>query len=421
MTTYSAASSPVAGGRIASVPNDVVANVWTPTKGADGRIRNGSWANLPLNEWCAVSGAALSQIAAQLDAAGINRTAYDYGTSNGTIMRTIDPWTGVAVDFESADVWFPRGGGHADSSLNGVWRLNLERMGGDDGWYVEHLPSNPDATGFEWSSEYKTSGNFTLYQPYTTSTYDQGDILPDGKPTSSHTYGGVWFDPIRKKVGTSRYSRWQFNTITKTWERGLWPDIGSSRTVQIYGMAHWDEVRGRVVLFSTFTTGSHQWWAYDDATQAVTVLPGVSMGTTQVATTASARVGSDIWVFRGGSAGERYARFSMDSLTWVESGDVGNALSGFSWTEDACAACYVPEWGKILHYVSKTGGAERMRLFDPVSKAMEPWSQSGLIPPLGAGKRVHNKLFYYPRRKCVVLIDPSNGDAGYCIYLMRVG
>ena len=64
--TYNAAASPVAGGRGVSVPMDVSANVWTPTKDTLGRIRLGSWTNLPLNEWCVVSGAALSQIASQL-------------------------------------------------------------------------------------------------------------------------------------------------------------------------------------------------------------------------------------------------------------------------------------------------------------------------------------------------------------------
>lgn len=419
--SYSAAASPVAGGRIASVPMDVASNVWTPTKDSMGRIRLGSWANLPLNQWCVVSGAALSQIASQLDAMGIDREAYDYGTSNGKITATITPWTGVAVDHDSGDVWFPRGGGHADSSLNGVWRLNLERMGGGDGWYVEHAPSNPDAVGYEWSSEYRTSGSFTQYIPYTTTTYDLGDILPDGKPTASHTYGGVWYDPVRKKVGTLRYSRWQFNTVTKQFERGLWGDIGGSTVPQIYGQAHWDVFRNRVVLFSTFASGSARWYAYDDADQSVAVLTNPSMTGMQLATYTSTKVGSDIWLFAGGAGGERYARLELDSLTWVESGAVGNARTDLSWTQDGCAVCYVPEWGKFIHYVSESGGSERMRLFDLESKAMEAWTPTGVVPPLGTGKWLHNKMFYYPRRRCVVVIDPSNGDSGYCIYVMRVG
>lgn len=419
--TYFAPASPVAGGRIVSVPMDVSANVWTPTKDTLGRIRLGSWANLPLNEWCVVSGAALSQIASQLDAMGINRAAYDYGTSNGTITATITPWTGVGVDHEAGDVWFPRGGGHADSSMNGVWRLNLERMGGGDGWYVEHAPSNPDAPGFEWSSEYRTSGSFTTYTPYITTTYDRGDILPDGKPTSSHTYGGVWYDPIRKKVGTLRYSRWQFNTITKQFERGLWGDIGGSTVPQIYAKGHWDHLRDRAVLFSSFSSGSARWYAYDDANQSVTALASAPLSTTDPGTFATSQSGTDIWLVGGNASGEQYARFDLNTLTWVESGSISNAQTGLSYVNDGCALCYVPEWGKAIHFTSKTGGVERLRLFDTTSKTMEAWTPAGAVPPLGTGKWLHNKMFYYPRRRCVVVIDPSNGDSGYCIYVMRVG
>lgn len=418
--TYAAPSSPVAGGRIVSVPMDVSANVWTPTKDAAGRIRLGSWANLPINEWCVVSGAALSQIAAQLDAIGINRAAYDYGTSNGTIAPTITPWTGVAVDHESGDVWFPRGGGHADSSFNGVWRLNLETMGGGAGWHVEHLPSNPDAPGFEWSSEYRASGSFTTYIPYTTTTHDSGDILPDGKPTSSHTYGGVWFDPVRKKVGTSRYSRWQYNTLTKQWDRGLWTALAGP--MGIYGHAHWDKYRSRVIIISQQGLTSVR-FAYDDSDQSVTTLPAPTMTGSDPSTWSSASDGEKIWLIGATNSGERYAIFDIATLTWISSGVCGGATVSYDYTYDMCGLAHDPINNKLLHIISRQPvSGYRVRELDLATMSFSSPSQAGYPIVQTNNRWIGNKLFYYARRKCFVLIDPAaSGDSGYCIFIKRVG
>lgn len=417
--TYSAAASPVAGGRAVSVPMDVSANVWTPTKDSFGRIRNGSWANLPINEWCVVSGAALNQIAAQLDAMGINRAAYDYGNGNGAITSTIVPWTGVAVDHEEGDVWFPRGGGHADSSFNGVWRLNLERMGGGDGWYVEDAPSNPDAVGFEWSSAYKTSGNFTLYQPYTTTDYDDGDVLPDGKPTSSHTYGGVWFDPIRKKVGTSRYSRWQFNTITKTWERGLW--TASSDPLQLYGQAHWDKYRNRVLIWQQRGYGTAV-FAYDDANTAVSGgFSNAPLTGSDMSTWSSCSDGETIWFIGSTAGGERYAVFDIETLTWTASGACSGATVTYDYQWDMCALAHDPINNKLIHTLSRQSvSGYRVRELDLTTMTFSAPAQAGHPIVQKTNAWIGNKLFYYPRRKSFVLIHPDNGDAGYCIYIKRV-
>ena len=424
--TYFAPASPVAGGRAVSVPMDVSANVWTPTKDTLGRIRLGSWANLPLNQWCVVSGAALSQIASQLDAMGINRAAYDYGTSNGAITATITPWTGVAVDHENSMVYFPRGGGHADSSLNGTWKLNLERMGAGDGFYVEQAPSNPDAPGYEWSADYRvpTTGSFSVYTPYTSSDgnqYDRADVLPDGKPVSLHTYNGVWHDPLRQKIGSLRNSRWQYSLATKTWQRALWKSPVNARPT-IYGHAHWDEYIGAVRLFSSINDIGGQWWIYDDATQTSTLMSGAGMTGSSAATWATCSDGRYIYVTGSTSSGEKYSIFDMQAASWVVQGaSVTGASLVYDYSFDMCGLVYIPEWGKCIHYLSKTSvSGYRVRVFDPFTGEMSAYSPPGANIINGNSRWVGNKLFYYPRRKCVVFIDPVS-DATDCVYVMRVG
>ena len=424
--TYNAAASPVAGGRFVSVPMDVSANVWTPTKDSLGRIRLGSWANLPLNEWCVVSGAALSQIASQLDALGVNRAAYDYGTSNGAITATITPWTGVAVDHENSMVYFPRGGGHADSSLNGTWKLNLERMGGGAGFDIEDMPSNPDAPGFEWSADYRvpTTGSFSVYTPYTSSDgnqYDRADILPDGKPVSLHTYGGVWHDPLRNKIGSLRNSRWQYSLTTKTWQRALWASPVNARPT-IYGHAHWDSYIGAVRIFASTNDVGGQWWIYDDATQTSTLMPGAGMTGSDASTWATCGDGRYIYVTGSTATGEKYSIFDMQTATWIVQGAPVTGVSlVYDYTFDMSGLVYIPEWGKCIHYLSRLSvDGHRLRTFDPATGEMTAYSPPGANVINGNSRWVGNKLFYYPRRKCVVFIDPIS-DATDCVYVMRVG
>ena len=422
MTVYSADQTPVAGGRVASVPNDVVANVWTPTKDAQGRIRNGSWANLPLNEWCVVSGAALSQIADQLDSAGVNRAAYDYGTSNGAIFRTITAWTGVAVNQASGEVYFPRGGGHVDSSLNGTWKLSLERMGSGDGFDVEDFPSNPDAVGSEWSADYRvpTTGSFSVYTPYSPAdAYDIADVLPDGKPVSLHTYGGVWYDQARNRIGTNRNTLWQYSLTTKTWQRAPWASPISARPT-IYGHAHWDERINAVRMCAAINDLSIQWWVYDAGAQTSTLMSGAGMSGSSASTWSTCSDGRYIYVIGSSSAGEVYSLFDMETASWtVQGSPVSGASLVYNYTFDMCGLVYIPGWGKCLHYLSKSSiDGHRMRVFDPATGEMTAYTPPGINIINGNSRWVGNKIFYYPRRKCVIFIDPIS-DVADCVYVMR--
>ena len=100
-------------------------------------------------------------------------------------------------------LYIPWGGGHHGSTLNGIWAINLTTLE----WYIERMPSDPYAKGLEWSEEYWNAPHWTPYRPFEATPAK--DMLPDGEPTSRHTYQGVWYDSRRDKIGQGLMSFWK--------------------------------------------------------------------------------------------------------------------------------------------------------------------------------------------------------------------
>ena len=403
--SYSAATGQgIYGGRYNTVSMDVVNNVWTPTKDGNGDILGGSWSNLPLDEWCSVAGTELQGLRDALVAAGRNPAVIDHGTG-AYELATFNAWVGCATDLTNGDVWVPWGGGHADSSMNGVWHINLERMGS---WDVALAPSDPAAVGYEWSADYKASNNFTTYQP---ALDDPGDILPDGMPTSRHQYNGVWYDPDRNLVCQSRRRLWAFNPTTQQVSSQLWYESAALIRPTIVHDIHYDEVAQQPIGFFPRTDlDAYYWAALDPDTGNVTALPGRYAGNSR----AICRIGRDLMLI---SDNDNYGLFDMDSRAWHSTATLTDNPA-YDYQQEMQVCVYIPEWDKVLRRFTKSGLSGAWYLFDPSTLTHSTYTPQGITMPNPTWPG--NKCFYYPARKSVIYITATAlGDSS--IHVMRVG
>lgn len=404
--SYSCATGQgIYGGRYNSVPMDVVNNVWTPTKDGNGDILGGSWENLPLDEWCSVAGTQLQGLQDALIAAGFNPQTKSFGT-NKTVTATFTPWVGVAVDFTNGDVWNPWGGGHQDSSINGVWHISMERMGS---WDIAHMPSDPDAVGYEWPSAYRNDSDFTTFESPSLDT--PNDILPDGMPTSRHQYNGVWYDPVRNEVCQARNRIWKFHpgsgqiTSQKTYINEVMDALSTNQHL------FFDEVTNNIIGYAPASSvDEDNWITLNPDTGDWTHLPNRYAG----AARAICRIGRDIMLITDANT---YGLLNMDSGVWHSTATLTDNQS-YNYVQSMQVCVYVPEWGKVIRQFTNSPLYAQWYLFDPATLTHEAYTPQGLVPPFSAWPG--NKVFYYPRRKCVVYITaPNLSDPS--IYAMRVG
>jgi hypothetical protein len=401
---------------------DVTGNVWNPTKGPDGNILDGSWANLPPNEWCVVAGTSLSQLRNQLLQAGFDPSLRQMQRGNdSSIAITFKAWCGMAWDMDRGRGYNLAGGGHADSSMNGVWRLDIERMGSGSGWVVDAQPSKPTAPGFEWNEKYS---NFTYY-PFTPPNADEAaygawDFLPDGTITSRHTYGDTVFDTVRARVVNVRASRWDYDTSSKAMRRQRWRDTTSGMEKMTYtgGSAFYhagtDRIYGRLPL-SNDGNGAYGAWGYVQGDGRDRV--AMSLPTPCYFKQSLCALDADTLLLL--SNGDRYnpvatwAKLNMRTGAWIGSGVVSGGLIP---DDEMPAVVYIPEWRKCLRYVQQAGTGV-WRLLDPITMTETAYTPAGAPPPWVFAPGT--KIAYYPRRSVVISVLP-NTDAEDCIRVMRV-
>ena len=403
--SYSAATGQgIYAGRYNTVPMDVVNYLWTPTTDNDGYILDGSWNNLPIDEWCDIAGTEMQGLEDKIVAAmGKSISALNYGTGN--ILATFNSYCGIAIDLDGGFAHEPWGGGHNDSSINGIWSIDLEKMGS---FYITQNPSDPEDPTYPWSTEYKNSGSFTGYIPVWD---DPSDILPDSMPTSRHQYNGLWYDPVRNTINQSRRRLWQHDLDTGVTSFVKWNQGGSL----IYGdqgaHIYWDEIAEEPVgYFPTNPSDTYHWAKMNPDTGEVTNLSGRNVGISGI----TWRIGRDIHLI---DQGNNYRQFNLDTRQWHDE-VVLTDNQVYTWEQQLQVAVYIPEWGKVLRrftYGSLTG---KWFLFDPITKTHEAYSPQGIS--VSFAEWPGNKCFYYPRRKCVIYINPTLLSQP-SISIMRVG
>lgn len=404
--TYSAETGQsIYGGRFNTIPMDVANNVWTPTADGSGNILSASWANLPLDEWCSVDGTELQGLWDALVAAGRDPNVIDYGTSR--ILGTFNAWCGGAVDQAGGRFWVPWGGGHNDSSINGIWGMDLEKMGS---WYVEEMPSDPEATGFEWSQGYKDSNSYTRYN-LPAALDDPDDILPDGKPCSRHTYAGVFYDSARNRICQSRMRLWRHDLDTGVTDSQKWYEGATLINTGITQALYYDEVND--VLVGRFKKDVYDYtnWAVGDLDTGQLTDAGSFLA---INGTITFRKGREIHALNNQLG---HGVFDMDQQAIT----VNETLTGIDpdkFDQPSCVAVYVPEWDRVLLRYTASPYAQDWELFNLNTKLLEPYTPAGLTVPYSAYPT--SKVFYYAARKCVVYVTAVNYSSP-SIYVMRVG
>lgn len=418
----------------------IVGGVWTPGKTGTGAITDASWASLPLNTWVTVNGTQLSQVAAQIAATGFVMSSDNLG-SGKDVTTSLITWEGQALDAENGHSYHMCGGGHSNSSLNAAFRLELERMGGSSGWRLLWAPSKPNNPTYPWSATYKVNcagSGSTVYVPDTPlsaaeQAYGQYDILPDGTPTSRHTYGDLVWDSIRKRVVMGRLRRWDFDPALAlagqfpyTNQRWYHTETGKEEPTDTNSVMFFhpatDTIVGGLPRMNGGNDSTYSWKIVNGASN---VLNNVSPDILGLRYIAGCRYTDDDRILlvydreAGEGPGIKVLTYNLSTKA-VERTLAAIPSAPATDPMDLPSLCYVPEWGKAIR-ISGTNGTTT--LIDPVNLTTEAYTPAGTWPAFTYGgfpTYPGNKVFYYPRRKCVVNIAPR-GDNTPAVYVMRVG
>jgi hypothetical protein len=348
-------------------------------------------------------------------------TAYDFGT-NKTIRSSFYSWVGCCDD--GRRVYYPRGGGHVDSSVNGLWALDLLKMQ----WEVVKAPSKHNAAGFEWSSNYKVGGSFTNYINSAGTTVDSDglywDKLPDGTPTAAHTYNGVWFDSKRRTIGTGRVSKWAYSLESGQWTRQRWTWAGGAPTVfTINQEFHYHAGRDAVYGYPARNDqDNYSFGKFAADTSAWTALGICANFAAQSTAMSSVRLDNDRVLFLWSLNGERWGIYNMSTQTW-ESGS-GNAITdgrAQSYPAEMQAAIYIPTWGAAGQVIRRgTSGAYNGAwwIFDIATKANLPYTPAGSVPAWLSWPG--NKYRSIPRLGIAMVLNDSSGtNTAQGVHIMR--
>ncbi len=336
---------PVNGWGQGAAVGSVVDGVWTPGRDSNGLINEASVLNLPANTWVQVAGTELNYLLALVEATGFNNAIDNYSPSKD-LRRVFVAWVGACDDGET--LYFPRGGGHGDSSINCIPSFHMRTMR----WGLEAPPSNPREPGFEWHPNYKASGNFTPYRGADNGTIDTDglyrDIVPNGYPTSAHTYNGAWYDSLRGHICTGRVSRWDWNRTTRQWTRQRWVRNGAQQIFTINQELHYH--RAKDTVFGFFAFNDSDYTSFGKCVGGGSVYQAIPVPSTvlwQMDKQASVRLDEDRILFfwwRSSVAQNRVGVFNMATEQFEYAAPIVDArpTPGLS---EMTAACLIPAWG----------------------------------------------------------------------------
>lgn len=417
-------SEPTSWSTASTSAGSVTSNVWTPGRDANGYITQASINALPANTWVQVADTEWSVLEALVTASGFSPyTSFDFGT-NKTIRSTFYSWVGACDD--GRRVYYPRGGGHVDSSVNGVYALDLLKMG----WEVVKQPSKYNESGFAWSSRYAKSSpdtsSFTRYIDESgVSTDPDGlyqDMLPDGTPTSAHVYDGVWFDSSRNEIGTTRISKWVYDRDANEWARTRWTWNGAAAAITtINANIHYHA--GNDALYGCLGRvdgGDTSFGKCPGGTAAWVSLTGPGSGWVNFGM-CSVRLDADRVLWQWGVYGvQRWAIYNMSTETWEGVGFTTDTKA-ITFASEMMGAIYIPTWGdegQIIMRGTADGLSGQWWAFDIATKANVTYSPTGSVP--GSVLWPGSKYRSIPALGiAMALNDASGSNATRAVHVMR--
>lgn len=401
---------------------DTVTDTWTPGRGSDGRVTEASWALVPLERWVRVAGTvAQSVLNAAIQAAIPGWT--DWGDSG--LDGVFKAWSGMAVDptptKAEALFW---GGGHTDSSNNGVYKCDFARMS----WSVAIMPSNPA----NWVANYDTGagnpyGSFSVYPPaqaYQDANPTDYSIRADcfyphapNEPTSRHTYSSLAINPKRNEMYCGVRRMWTAHLDTQTWTPGNPnPQITGDRFSGENVFGYWDEVKDEYVVVASQSGGIA--WRHNPVTGIYSDRPGGTPMGGAFWACGFCKYERDIFGFlRPDSSGYNpptFFRQNLDTMVTqqiVVTGDVAGDL--FALYEDGTAAAWIPQKQKLLvftKYRPAIGSPYTYQSFwvDPAAATCTSVTLPGNFA--SSHMWVESKFQYVPQLGAVVYVDAASSD-----------
>lgn len=419
--SYSCASGgTIAGGRsslwsLENVPGsyDAGTDTWTPGRGADGRVTVASWNLVPTGRWVKVSGTRMDVLDAVVKAALPNWT--DRGNSDWDGVT--GAWSGMAVDYETQPRAWVFGGGHHDSSNNGLYRLDMHKMA----WGVEIMPT--DLTGCDANYTTAGTGTFTSYGPaatYEAANPNQNTVYRDelygfaaNAPTSRHTYASLAYDAATDKVFMGQARMWVADLASGTWSKRMpfGTNVGSFSGSTGYAFENtFGFMDGSdYVILGTQNGNMSQAWRFNPDNETFSWVTGLAQGTT-LALSASCKHGNTVYTYNPVDNYFIVSNLVDDSIQWksiaASSARADVAYAGF----DGLGMTYVSSVSKIL-LATRSVATNNLTLYwiDPVALTIEAASIPGnwySSPHIN----VESKIQYIPQMQAVVHISAASDD-----------
>lgn len=420
---------------------DPVTFVWTPGRGADGRITQASFNQLPMDTWVKISGTLLDPVVSSLITAQLPGYS-DPGT--GDPQSILHAYSGCAVDEVGGRAFF-HGGGHTDSAFNGILRLSFAKFQ----WELASPPDHQD----NWPSTYRAlSGNgqypsYSVYgpamayanaNPNSSIYYDEffdpdNPLASTGRPTSRHTYSALSYHNGKLRHGVRRY--WEWDEATDTWIKAIpfGQTTGAFTSSTTGNVAEnvsgtWDEVAGKYICGPANFTGP--FWSYAPATQTWAWENWIPGGY-QAYYSAMARAGRKwVQVTRPSSDGPDFWPMKASVMDLDTKTTVNVPLPGLDKTKfisqnafyESCVLAYVPPLNKFLYlmpydvndtYAANADVPLQPFLIDVNAGTITHAPQVGAWPEatyLSAWSQIENKLFFINQLSALCMVTRGSRE-----------
>jgi hypothetical protein len=368
-------------------------NEWTATKDGAGVVTAASLQELPVatkedfRAHLIVGVDPVAEITSQLIANGFNPAVKGFGTA--PVQGSFTGWVGAVYDEINQILYLPWGGGHDDSSLNGIWGFNLRTLE----WFIVDMPSDPDDATYPWSQKYK-DGDAGSYSVYIDDAGVKSTVLPDGRPPSMHTYGGVVLE--NRKLYTTRNSVFSYDLDTGVYENKIWKDtlggvLTPKPTIDHYVFQH-NGISHGVMKGDVGSYDWHKCLSLEDPVR--TVETGKPSQLWNYGSHFVTRL-DDTRLFYMSSNHPRFSIFHMDTGIWEPAVDLTGDLPVIDEsTQESQANLYLASWGNqgsILRQFSEGSLKGQWYLID-----IETGLQTRFYPtgyPQEIGTWVGNKAF----------------------------
>lgn len=357
---------------------------WTPVRDSNDVVTSSSWASIPVStetdarfvkvkDWDMVAG-----ITSDLVANGFDPQTMAWG--NGKVGSTLKAWTGLAYDPVSKKSYHARGGGHADSSINGIWEHDFRKLR----YSIVDMPTDPNDPIDQWPIEYITiNGTFTSgidfndvvdfsvtpkaitsYTTYMDSTGRFHEQMPsDGRPASMHYYNGI--GKLGDWIWTTRNRKFSYNLVTGESKTEHWTKDGQSFIPDINNDLIYHA--GSDTYYGCFASANSSFDFSKLSSNDPLDIKAVGLPAGMATTSESVILKKDednLILFKPSTntTGAAVAEFNMSTETWGPKRDLVNQTnSDRPWyVQEMIPAIFIPNWGNqgsiLFHYTwSGTG------------------------------------------------------------------